>query len=687
MKVQQAKQSAPGPARQEHAGPAQAPGLAGSLLASSPRQMAQRRAIRAAFGAAAQLPPARTAAVNPPVQRVIIRGEGKGEYLDDASEVEYAFITQSSNGKALLFANRGALGAVRKAILKQSVLHVDESSDRSVFDALETWYNAKKDDPDPTVAAALSAVSFVLVEEDKETPGTYTDFGTILLDKLKAVLGGATNAWGRLTFKKPGFGERAPVAKGEVTMNTDTAIDKDKIGTGLGVEKEELDSGRFSGVKFTGVDNAAYGTAATTAGTKAIAIPGQQGQYFYVSTATREARTTSATEGNYVLNKRKFEKLSDIPTDDGDINGSYAALVTSDRAVQDWATVSNVGMRAGTQDQAMGGWNALGMAAYASRALSRNDLKLDQDYEWLHIRGVQNGGRNLVANLGTGTWIANSAMIPYENQIRTWADKKPGTIEARYEATASPANSPVLDKITIKIAASANHEIGPIARSDPLTVEFNAQSGLLHDTFTNKIKMKAYGQSAQDLSYRQGVIAARAGNPELNGPHQQGHRDYLAGVATAGTGAGAPATQGGAEGHADYLAGVAAAQAGLGTATAGEAQGLAHYNAGVAAARAGAGAGTGGNATGHADYLQGIAIAAGFGPLPGIHGQALGYGDWNQGYAQATAGNAFVPVHLGQQQGYQAGQRHVAKQSKVRKSPDDRDRDEHGGPRLKEEVN
>jgi hypothetical protein len=574
-----------------------------------------------------------------PVQRVIIRGQEKGEYFDDSTEIDYAFITQDPSGKQLLFASREELRTVRDQILAESSWP-EASEEHVIRDALQTWVKFDSDSPSKKVDEALRKVSFVLVEEDKETPGTYDDYGKYLKEKIVAVLGGAPDSWGRLTFKKPGFGERAPVANGKVYLNRDKAADKNGVAAFLGIEVSEVEEdGRFAAVEFESLADAQFKQKLIEAGTDAISAPGQKENFFYVSAATRIHKTTTATEGNYVLNKRKYVKTSGIPKTDEDINKSYNKLKKT-RALQDWAKVDRVGMRAGTQDQAMEGWNALGMAAYANSVLGR-DLKLDQDYEWLHIRGVQNGGRNLVENLGTGTWIANSQMIPFENQIRNWADKKPGSIEARYETTTNPANSPVLDKITIKVAASANHEIGPVTKADPLKVEFDAQSGLLADSFTNKVQIKSFGDSAVELKvYQQGLTDAKTNQlAHVNPKRAQAHADYLLGAQQAQSGLAAGPSLGEREGHGDYLAGVVAAQASQAAGNRGHTAGHTDYLAGVAAAQGGLAAGTGGHASGHADYLAGVA-AAQTNQAAGNHGHAAGHTDYLAGVAAAQGGLA-----------------------------------------------
>ncbi|HWF02056.1 MAG TPA: DUF4157 domain-containing protein [Candidatus Angelobacter sp.] len=607
----------------------------GALVASLALGQAQHEQPREESGRPAQ--------AQATVQRVIIRGEKTGDYFDDSSGVEYAFVTQHPNGKALLFVGRDELKALRDVILKEgeevSGLSLDKSSAGSVRDTLDSWVKFKSSPRSSEVTKALNEVPFVLVQEDGETEALVETFGEVLMENVKAILLGEDDQWGFLAFKKPGFGERAPIANGSVYLNSDNAASMKKVAALLNIKEEEMGEGkRFSNVKFESLTNVPYQQKLLEAGASAVFAPGQKDHFFYVSVATREARTTSATEGNYVLNKQNYKKTSAIPDDDGVINASYEKLKKT-RALQDWAKVDRVGIRGGTQDQAMDGWNALGMAAYGKKILGRN-LKLAQDYEWLHIRGVQNGGRNLVENLGAGTWIANSQMIPYENQIRNWADKKPGHIEARYETTTNPADTPLLDKITIKVMATPDHEIGPIKKEDPLKVVFDAQSGLLSDSFTNKVQLSKFRLDAGDLTYQQGVIDAQHNRAAQTNPqHSGGHGHYRAGVQSARASAAAGQSAGEQLGHADYLAGIAAAQAGQAAGNYGHAAGHADYLAGVGAARAGQAAGNYGHAAGHADYLAGVG-AAQAGQAAGNHGHAAGHADYLAGVAAAQTGQA-----------------------------------------------
>jgi len=214
--------------------------------------------------------------------------------------------------------------------------------------------------------------------------------------------------------------------------------------------------------------------------------------FFYKSVATRNDNTKGKKQGqqNYVIAGETFTSLQAIEDAKDRLKSKYQRL-DADRSLRNWQPVGARGNRNGTQASAMENWNALGAAAYAAQ-VNNLPLDLNQDWEWLHIQGVQNGGVNAKNNLGAGTWKANSAMIPYENRIRAWGNIRQGRIYAAYEARTQPNNSPILKQIAIYIYADANHPIGPIAKNDPIGATFDATQGVIQDGFTNKLQLKDF---------------------------------------------------------------------------------------------------------------------------------------------------------------------------------------------------
>jgi|GEM_PF-5750076 len=480
------------------------------------------------------------------IQRTIIADDNPGEYTDEDSGTEYAFIMASMQTKKLwLFANRADLTALRNKIMelegdfintegeriftstiKNALKTKDENIDRAFrkkygatnpgslgkralnglnIEDVEKDWNSMRDDYldnastfDPynhEVITMLYGMDFALVDDEDEvyfTDGKDPSVEPILFQVSNALTG---NNWGKLTPKKKGFGERSAKAVGKLYINTDNGGSENDAYTQLTDAVKGTDT-KYKDIQTIPLDDANYQIQLLAAGNAANVLSQKtKDKYFYTSQATRTDKTQ--TDGaNYLANKKKYNDTNAMNTAKPTLSTSYNKL-KENRDLQDWQEVKNPGNRGGTQSAAMDDWNALAAAAYAKDVEgTANGIDINQDFEWLHIKGVQNGGRNLISNLGAGTWKANSAMIPYENMIRSWGNK-PGKVEARYESESYGANDPVLKTITIKVAADADHEIGPIERTDPLIVKFNAQDGTLQDTFTNKFNMAGYKRQVE----------------------------------------------------------------------------------------------------------------------------------------------------------------------------------------------
>jgi hypothetical protein len=494
------------------------------------------------------------------IQRVISSTEEKGLYYDDATNTEYAFIKQDQT--RLVFANRADLTALRSQLEQENINKYGFYAPiRYILD----FWKRNPNERSQTSLWFLQAVNFVYVDEDLEVAvaAGNQEYMNYLVHHLIGVLSGEGDNWGKQTFAKAGFGERAPKASGDVYINKASINRNDNaniiLANYLDINATDFSpqNGKYGGVTLHVLDNIPYNIEFGQQANKEFVLGNS---FFYVSNAQRQGeKTTTETEGYYKLAGQEYRTYQDIPVDDQAIYNSYVGLFTN-RNLRDWNAV-NIGRRAGTQDATMNNWNALGMAAYAKKQGWQN-LNIGQDYEWLHIQGVQNGGRNEIANLGAGTWKANSEMIPYENKIRAWANQREGRIDARYETTTNPQNSPILDRITIKVAATAEHSIGPIYRENPLEVTFNAQSGVLRDSFSNKILMKKFGDDQLNkqfpVDYLSGVQKGQQNNDQLaNAEEIRGHSDYLAGLNQERIGIPVGNTLGHQQAKDDYLAGIA----------------------------------------------------------------------------------------------------------------------------------
>ncbi|HMQ62428.1 MAG TPA: hypothetical protein PKE06_17250, partial [Flavilitoribacter sp.] len=139
------------------------------------------------------------------------------------------------------------------------------------------------------------------------------------------------------------------------------------------------------------------------------------------------------------------------------------------------------------QEKAMSEWNALGAAAYANRFYGK-PFDLNQNWEWLHVRGAQIGGKTLNSNLVAGLYAVNSQMIPYENKIKEMDKKDPGKLKARFY-TEGHITGPFAEKINIDIATNGPHAVfGNIPDSKPVSLSFYTTSGKVVDKMMGYIE-------------------------------------------------------------------------------------------------------------------------------------------------------------------------------------------------------
>jgi Domain of unknown function (DUF4157) len=122
------------------------------------------------------------------------------------------------------------------------------------------------------------------------------------------------------------------------------------------------------------------------------------------------------------------------------------------------------------QALAMENWNALGAAAYANRFMATS-YDLNQNWEWLHLRGAQIGGVTAGGNLVPGLYASNSCMIPFEAMIKNWSVAGPKNFWARFIATG--VNGPFATGIELWIEAKGHDQLGDLpakllARFDPI---------------------------------------------------------------------------------------------------------------------------------------------------------------------------------------------------------------------------
>jgi hypothetical protein len=214
-------------------------------------------------------------------------------------------------------------------------------------------------------------------------------------------------------------------------------------------EETETDLGQLpEGVQFQRVSNTESAFRLFGQGNK----PMISGPYMYVRHASASPPTR---DGSSVFTAPAAASMGegDARLTDGTLTASLpAAQADSDELVTHKAYARKKSRGAG-QIVAMGGWNALGYAGYYKNH-GHGALNVNVDWEWLHIRGAQNGGATDAQNLVAGTSAANSAMIPVEDKINEWTAKADTghPLLIRYMGTRVPGTN-LGNAITLRIWA------------------------------------------------------------------------------------------------------------------------------------------------------------------------------------------------------------------------------------------
>ncbi len=181
----------------------------------------------------------------------------------------------------------------------------------------------------------------------------------------------------------------------------------------------------------------------------------------------------------------KFSKVEENSIEHNKLDESFREMGTPES--EGWVKGFNNVPRGEGQEKAMSKWNALGAAAYANRFHNQN-FDLRQNWEWLHVRGAQIGGKTDNSNLVSGLYAVNSRMIPYENKIKAWDQKDPGKLKARFY-TEGEKRGPFAEKIVIDVATSAAHAaLGQVPDNDPIRFSFYTLTGKVVDKLTGQIE-------------------------------------------------------------------------------------------------------------------------------------------------------------------------------------------------------
>ena len=209
--------------------------------------------------------------------------------------------------------------------------------------------------------------------------------------------------------------------------------------------------------------------------------------------------------------RSKFKIGNQSLTDHNNFNDDThtAKLPTAGSQVQttpwiDYKRYVNPVKRGKGQFVAMGKWNALAYAAYWFHH-GHPGLQLDQDWEWLHVQGAQNGGATNITNLVAGTSTTNSRMIPWEDNINSWTNlaKPEFPLSVRYKVERIN-NTNLGKKIEIDVAAENGIPdfVRPIKKASPMNVHFDPLNGTSYDKISNKLTDKTLAKEAQHDSAR-----------------------------------------------------------------------------------------------------------------------------------------------------------------------------------------
>ncbi|MCU0500099.1 MAG: hypothetical protein MUF87_22345, partial [Anaerolineae bacterium] len=286
-----------------------------------------------------------------------------------------------------------------------------------------------------------------------------------------------------------GHGSRLPHAEGKIVTKGDKS--KADILTDLGVPVQKHN--KYNNVEFekdTFFYDALLGIALML-GENLI----EGADYFYVSKVeVKRSRNALFTTSRGSFDET-FSTVGGASTLETNIKNDFEAL-TSPKADTGWLDHTNLSTtnRGDGQMAAMNGWNALGAAAAANKWYGKA-YPLNQNWEWLHIQGAQIGGKTQGDNLVAGLYVTNSAMIPYENTIKDWAQPNKrglgGSLEARFEATPVGGNTKAFaSQIKLSIAANNHSVLGTIARGSALTATFDPLTGRVVDNLFHQIKFK-----------------------------------------------------------------------------------------------------------------------------------------------------------------------------------------------------
>ncbi|MFF3735120.1 DUF4157 domain-containing protein [Streptomyces sp. NPDC002476] len=285
-------------------------------------------------------------------------------------------------------------------------------------------------------------------------------------------------------WQNPG-GSRAPRAKGHLLTRAGTSREQAEQRLGVNLDADYAD------VQVHQVQDAMYEATRHSMDSNGLFEysglgPDDPHRMLYISTATTQR---SASHRIRIANQRysdgEFFDPSLSATTRAALDAAYQGLMhVPPRQSTGWVPgtgLTPVGRGSG-QDTAMKNWNALGLAAYANLALGCT-YDLNQNWEWLHIQGAQIGGATDEHNLVAGTYVTNSAMMPFESLIAEWAKAGAHNFQAQFLIT--PGNTLFPKYIELWVRAQGHQHLGDLPPT--LLARFEPLSGRIVDRMAGEI--------------------------------------------------------------------------------------------------------------------------------------------------------------------------------------------------------
>ncbi|MGW1190582.1 eCIS core domain-containing protein [Streptomyces sp. NPDC002559] len=338
--------------------------------------------------------------------------------------------------------------------------------------AIDRFRQVAAQAPNTPPAQHLHALGNVFFYDSAANALTHVDLDNDFSDRERRGLANFVSRNGPAIWQTGG-GSRLPDPDGVLVAANVSSRSDALLLLGIPVEEhEQYAKVEFHRVRIDQLQSAADALHEDTGNTYAYESPDGRRAVLYSSRVTQERKPTHRIRmGKESMGDDKFFGLDPNSDTGRQVRAAFDALPEPTR---DTGWVAGTEFRAvdrgSGQDAAMGNWNALAAAACANHFLGHR-LPMDQNWEWLHVRGAQLGGATAGGNLVPGLYAANSAMIPWENMILQWAQHDPTRFWAKFVADPIP-NTPFADRIHLHIKATDHAQLGTlegeIGSFDPL---------------------------------------------------------------------------------------------------------------------------------------------------------------------------------------------------------------------------